>query len=266
MNELSKDVSKNLYDFLLTYRNTPHSSTGQTPAVLAWNRSLRFSLHQIKPADHMKVQALQTEKLQKVVDEQKKRREFMENQQVFVRMDNRGPWVQARVIKRYGDNSNNYAIQHEGRVVKKHADVLKPRYSPVISMKRDDVPESQRRRLTEDGDRYLMMKGQKLNEVLERRRQRAESHIPVSDHMTTNVIPQQSARSASPVEQPGRLVRESQSSPIVNSELVSGSSVISSSSVASNSPSVVRSSVARPDQRPSRRAKTNALIKMKEMT
>ena len=83
--------------------------------------------------------------------------------------------------------------------------------------------------------------------------------------MTTNVIPQQSARSASPVEQPGRLVRESQSSPIVNSELVSGSSVISSSSVASNSPSVVRSSVARPDQRPSRRAKTNALIKMKEM-
>ena len=72
MNKSCKDVSKNLYDFLLTYRNTPHSSTGQTPAVLAWNRSLRFNLHQIKPADHMKVQALQTEKLQKVVDEQKR--------------------------------------------------------------------------------------------------------------------------------------------------------------------------------------------------
>ncbi|MCP4261893.1 MAG: transposase family protein, partial [Planctomycetes bacterium] len=264
MNESCKDVSKNLYDFLLTYRNTPHSSTGQTPAVLACNRTLRFNLHQIKPADHMKVQALQSEKLQKVVDERKKDREFEENQEVLVKMDDRGPWVQARVIKRYGDNSNNYAIQYQDRVVKKHADVLKPRYSPVIRMKRDNVPERQRQRLTEDLDR-TNLKFQKLDETLERRRQRAESHVPVPDPTATVFTRQQSARPASPLKQQSKYVRESESSPIVTRQSVPRPSVISSSEGATDSPSVVRSSVSVPDQRPNRSAKTSALIKMKGM-
>ena len=150
MSESCKDVSKNLYDFLLTYRNTPHSSTGQTPAVLAFNRTLRSALHQIQPADRLRKQELQSDKLQDVIDEHSKTREFHENQRVLVKMDDKSHWQQAQVVRRYGDNSNNYLIQHENRLVKKHADVIKPRYVPVISMKKDVIPEQQKARATED--------------------------------------------------------------------------------------------------------------------
>ena len=104
MSVTSKDVCKNLNDFLLTYRNTPHSSTGQTPAVLAFNRTLRSKLHQIKPTDRMREQELQSEKLQVAINQHPRTREFRENQLIFAKMDDKSHWEQARVIKRLGDN------------------------------------------------------------------------------------------------------------------------------------------------------------------
>ena len=250
MYESCKDVSKNLYDFLLTYRNTPHSTTGQTPAVLAFNRTLRSKLHRIQPADRMRKQELQSEKLQDVIDEHPKTREFRENQLVFVKMDDKSHWQQARVIRRCGDNSNNYEIQHEDRLVKKHADVIKPRYTPLISMKRTVIPDPQKALLTRDLARSNL-KFQKLDETLERRRLRlrnlgvleSQESKTVGKQMSPVKASTRSGKIASPVKNIGKQVRVS--------ELVRPA-------VSTSSPE--------PQLRPTRSAKSNAIIKMKSMS
>ena len=143
MNESCKDINKNLYEFLLTYRNTPHTTTGQAPAVLSYNRTLRFSLQQIKPADSLKIQELQPEKLQQVLTQ--KTREFVKDQPVYVKMNDDSLWEPAQVVKRYGSGSNNYEILCRGRHVKKHADALKERHLPVLG--KEDVKEREEKPL-----------------------------------------------------------------------------------------------------------------------
>ena len=39
-----KDPKKEIYTFLMNYRNTPHSSTGQTPASLMMNRGIKTKI------------------------------------------------------------------------------------------------------------------------------------------------------------------------------------------------------------------------------
>ena len=173
MSETSRDVAKNLYDFLLTYRNTPHSATGQTPAVLAFNRTLRSKLHQIKPADRQREMQMQSEKLQDVVNEHAKTREFQEQQPVFAKINDKGCWEQAKVIKRLGENSNNYMIQQGDRVVKKHADVIKPQLKPVIKLRRLTIPGPEKPVVMEELARFNR-KHQKLEEKLDRWKLRAE--------------------------------------------------------------------------------------------
>ncbi|XP_063677789.1 uncharacterized protein K02A2.6-like [Bolinopsis microptera] len=207
MAETCKDVCKNLNDFLLTYRNTPHSSTKQTPAVLAFNRTLRSKLHQIKPSDRMREQELQSEKLQDVINEHPRTREFRENQLVFVKLDDKSPWIQARVIKKYGENSNNYDIQCGNRIVKKHADVIKACHTPVIQMERSTIPAAQRSLLTRDLARSNV-KFQRLEETLERRRLR---NLGVSDGQEQQSAekPSSPVKTASPVKSQGKQVRAS---------------------------------------------------------
>ncbi|KAL5257887.1 hypothetical protein ACHWQZ_G012736 [Mnemiopsis leidyi] len=241
MSESCKDVSKNLYDFLLTYRNTPHSSTGQTPAVLAFNRTLRSALHQIQPADRLRKQELQSDKLQDVIDEHSKTREFHENQQVLVKMDDKSHWQQAKVVRRYGDNSNNYLIQHENRLVKKHADVIKPRYVPVISMKKDGIPEQQKARATECLARSNL-KVQKLHETLERRQLRSKNSGDLEGQNSGQVSPGKTD-TPSPVKNLGKLVR--------GPELVEPADI---------------TTLPESRLRPARNAKTEAIIKMRSMS
>ena len=148
MCESCSDLEKNTANFLLTYRNTPHSTTGQPPAVLAFNRTLRFNLHQIKPADRQKKEELQSEKEQRVIDSQKNGRSFEAGQSVYVQLDANKTWQPAQVIKRYDNRSNVYDIQCNGRIVKKHADKMKAapvpqsteEHVPVISRPMDPLP------------------------------------------------------------------------------------------------------------------------------
>ena len=253
MAETCKDVCKNLNDFLLTYRNTPHSSTKQTPAVLAFNRTLRSKLHQIKPSDRMREQELQSEKLQDVINEHPRTREFRENQLVFVKLDDKSPWTQARVIKKYGDNSNNYDIQRGNRIVKKHADVIKACHTPVIQMERRTIPDSQRSLLTRDLARSNL-KFQRLEETLERQRLR---NLGVSDGQEQQSAekPSSPVKTASPVKSHGKQVR---ASPVKSD----GKQVCVSESVRPT----VSTFLPEPSVRPTRSAKSAALIRMKGMT
>ena len=74
----------------------------------------------------MKVDGLQSGKEQRVIDSQKKSRAFQEEQEVFVQIDDKKNWVAAKVIRRHNETSNVYDLKYQGRVVKKHADKMKP--------------------------------------------------------------------------------------------------------------------------------------------
>ena len=139
MYENSKDLDNNLASFLLTYRNTPHSVTHQPPAVLMYNRTLRFNLQQIKPADKKIAENLQPEAEQRLLDQPSSRRQraFEENQPVYVQLDNGKEWKKATIVKRCGETSNVYEINYEGRIVKKHADKLKDRHLPVVQFEKN---------------------------------------------------------------------------------------------------------------------------------
>ena len=45
-----KDPKSEIYKFLMNYRNTPHSSTGKTPASLMMNRGIKTKIPAIIPA------------------------------------------------------------------------------------------------------------------------------------------------------------------------------------------------------------------------
>ena len=142
MAETCLDLEKNTANFLLTYRNTPHSATGQPPAVLAFNRTLRFNLHQIKPADRQKREELQAKKEQQVINSQQNERSFEAGQSVYVQLGTEKTWLPARVVKRYDPQSNVYDINCNGRIVKKHADRMKAAPEPQITSEQS-LPSSQ---------------------------------------------------------------------------------------------------------------------------
>ena len=196
MKEQCSDVNRNLADFLLTYRNTPHSVTHQPPAVLAYNRTLRFNLHRIKPADKMKIDSLQSEKQQKVIDSEKTSRSFEENQKIYVQLDKRKTWVPATIVRRHGPASNVYDIDYQGRTVKKHADKIKHRYIPVLEVKKQQKPiPDHGENLEEQGpsteaednqfkqllEHSKTVKEQKFKEYLERKNQTVGTDVHDND-------------------------------------------------------------------------------------
>ncbi|XP_063690787.1 uncharacterized protein K02A2.6-like [Bolinopsis microptera] len=259
MSVTSKDVCKNLNDFLLTYRNTPHSSTGQTPAVLAFNRTLRSKLHQIKPTDRMREQELQSEKLQVAINEHPRTREFRENQLIFAKMDDKSHWEQARVIKRLGDNSNNYVVQHGDRIVKKHADAIKPRHTPVIRMERKAITSPQKTLLTREIARSDI-KFQKLHETRERRRMNALNlGVPNGNRLEAVAKPASPVRDTSPskvTERPQPKV----ASPLKTNDKQVRVSELSKPTATGGAP------LPEPRLRPTRSAKSDAITKMKTMS
>ena len=139
MCETDSDVDKNVANFLLTYRNTPHSSTGEAPAVRAFNRNLRFCLTQIRPTDSQKVKDLQPEQESKVM--MKNERSFEPKQPVYVQLDMDKTWTPAVIKQRHGSNSNVYDIECNGRVIKKHGDKLKARDMSISVTKKQMQPE-----------------------------------------------------------------------------------------------------------------------------
>ena len=134
----SKDLDKNLNNFLLTYRNTPHATTGQTPAIMMYNRTLRSKLHMLTPHDKEKVDNLQADKQQQVL--QSNPRTFCPKQPVRVQIDGK-EWRPATVVRRLGESSNTYDIEHEGRIIRKHADHIQSLRRPIISLQQGNVSD-----------------------------------------------------------------------------------------------------------------------------
>ena len=136
MYEDCKDVDKNLANFLIRYRNTPHSVTGTPPAQAMFKRSLRSRLHQITPLDQQKAESMDIEKEQAILDSSKIRnRQFQDDQNVYVQPKTKDTWKEGVIQRRIG-NSNMYEVQFDGRNVVKHADHIKKRVTPVLQIKK----------------------------------------------------------------------------------------------------------------------------------
>ena len=98
MLEENGDVDQNMSNFLLRYRNTPHSKTRIEPAVLMYGRTLRSALHFIRPSDRERAELLQADKEQKVADELPKVRQFHPKQLILVQKNDNKTWSKGVVM------------------------------------------------------------------------------------------------------------------------------------------------------------------------
>ena len=117
-------LSHSLSSFLLTYRSSPHATTGVAPSSLFLHRSLRTRLDLLHPNQESHVTQKQSQ--QKATHDKKaKFREFHVGQTVMARNLRVGDdWVPATIIERTGPVS--YLVETtEHQLWKRHIDQLK---------------------------------------------------------------------------------------------------------------------------------------------
>ena len=115
-------LHQKLTRFLLTYRSTPHSTTGVSPAELFLKRQLRTRLDLLRPSLERKVAATQA-KQKSYHDAHSKTREFEIGQAVLVRnLLGEPKWLQGTVLEQTGPVS--YKVQVGDRVWRRHVDQL----------------------------------------------------------------------------------------------------------------------------------------------
>ena len=107
--------------YLLRYRNTPHSTTGESPAVLLMERRLCTRLDLLTPSVHKHVEAKQQAVVERTSDRQ------LRNLQVGDHFLARnysdiGKWMQGIVAKVLG--SRHYMVNIQGQLWKRHIDQL----------------------------------------------------------------------------------------------------------------------------------------------
>ena len=116
-----QDVNVVLARSLLVYRNTPHTTTGETPSVLLMGRKLRTRLDLILPSveEHVKKQQY------KVLERNCNRsiRSFTKGQNVFVRnYQGKEKWIRGEITEVLG--LRHYMVRVPGGVLKRQIDQL----------------------------------------------------------------------------------------------------------------------------------------------
>ncbi len=95
----------------------------------------------VSPADKMRMESLQIDKQERIMNNPvPPSRIFNKNQPIYVRIDDKKTWTEARVLDRIG-NSNTYEIISQGRTIRKHADHMKPRIQPILSLHQGKMGE-----------------------------------------------------------------------------------------------------------------------------
>ena len=122
--EDERSVDHRLQDYLLTYRSTPHATTGVTPASLFLNRTLRTKFDLLRPDTAARVVSKQA--VQKEGHDMRARvRDFAVGQTVLARTLRPGPdWIPGRVVEKLGPVT--YMVETiNQRFWKRHANQLK---------------------------------------------------------------------------------------------------------------------------------------------
>ena len=107
---------------MLAYRNTPHSTTKQSPAQLLFKRNLRCRLDLLQP--DLKTVVEKKQEAQAKSKSSRRMREFQLDQRVSIRnfSDNR-KWVTGVVQSRIGPLTYLVKLQ-DGRLCKRHVDQM----------------------------------------------------------------------------------------------------------------------------------------------
>ena len=119
-----KPLPHRLANFLLTYRSSPHATTGVTPCSLFLNRQIRTRFDLLKPDIESRVTEKQSQ--QKAThDQHAKSRQFHVGQSVMVKNLRPGPkWVPGVIVQSLGPLS--FLIKtREGQTWRRHVDHLK---------------------------------------------------------------------------------------------------------------------------------------------
>lgn len=123
MNHESDDLNKKLNCFLLMYRNTPHSTTNETPAKLFMGRNLRVRLDLLKPDTKQHVTDIQ---MKTSFSDRAKFRELELGQKVLARdfrPSSKEKWVTGIIVSR--DGPLMYKIDLGNVVWRRHIDQLR---------------------------------------------------------------------------------------------------------------------------------------------
>lgn len=122
----TKGKKVNLPNFLLAYRNTPHATTGRTPAELMLGRPVRSRLDLMKPDLRADVRAKQTEQVER---RKGSGRTVSVGDSVLARdYRGRGKWQEGEVVEVMGDK--HYLIQVHDETWKRHIDQVLPTAKP----------------------------------------------------------------------------------------------------------------------------------------
>ena len=135
----SGTLSDKIARFLFAYRNTPHSTTGTTPAELLMGHKLRSPLDLLKPDLHIRVEEKQ-EKQKQYHDRIAHQRSFAVGDLVFIRNFSRSStdqWIPGEVISTTGPRSFRVKVP-DGRILRRHIDHIRIRTAP-LSQKESEV-------------------------------------------------------------------------------------------------------------------------------
>ena len=140
-------VQTKLSRFLFSYRNTPHTTTGETPMWLRWGKGARSHLDLLHPSIASRVEKAQGRMVQQH-DKHTRSRALAEDDTVLARNYSGLPkWLPGTIIEETGPVSTKVQLD-DGAIVRRHHDQLIPRQeTPQLSEEQitpepDGVPEA----------------------------------------------------------------------------------------------------------------------------
>ena len=138
-------IETRLFRFLLTYRTTPHTTTGTSPAELLFNRRPRTKLDLLRPSVEARVEKKQQDQ-KRAHDKSAKPRKFNLKDKVYVRnFTNGDSWTPGTIIKLISPLSSIIELE-DGRAVRRHIDHIRSRsttqvtQAPVPDTEWSDLP------------------------------------------------------------------------------------------------------------------------------
>ena len=116
-------VETKLSRLLLSYRTTPQTTTGETPAKLRWGRTLRTHMDLLKPNVAQRVETAQTQQKNRH-DQNSRPRSFSVGDSVYARnYSGDGKWMPGTIVEQTGPVSVKVELE-DGTVIRRHHDQL----------------------------------------------------------------------------------------------------------------------------------------------
>lgn len=153
MKKLAKEdlsIEDKISHFLLRYRTTPNSTTGESPADLFLKRHVRTRLDFLKPSVAETVRRKQYQQKERH-DNKAAERQFDVDEQVYLRNTaGESPrWIPGVVKQQTGPVSYKVLGEKTDHMYRRHGDQLRPRFSPDTP---EQVPEEEAAELAEQAE------------------------------------------------------------------------------------------------------------------